>query len=130
MAAAAKAAELIKAEEIIFGPVRCSTSEGVRFRSAWVDSMRNISLMARPTVMKGNTCVLSRFIGRPIRLQTPRAAVAELANTITPNTAIPDWATQLYKATTANTIPSLIKSVLECSLSIMFKLAVENVWNK
>lgn len=85
MAAATNAPEFMRAAEIILGPVLCNISAGKSFR-VLVDKMRNISLMASPTVINGNTWVLNRFMGRPMRLQTPRAAAVELAKTRTPIT--------------------------------------------
>lgn len=125
-AATRSIAELINVADSTIGPVHCNTSGDDKFLLC-VDSIRNISLMAKPTLKKGRTCTLSKFIGKPIRLHTPSAAAAELARTSTPRVARQECATQPYTARAAKTTPSLKMFILECSSSILFNVAVENV---
>lgn len=129
MAVVSKAAELISITDIMLGPVLASISGGVRCLVCWFNK-RNISRKERPTVTNGRMCVLSKFIGRPIILQTPNAAAAVLASTSVPMNAKADWIIQPYTATTPITTPNLIISVLEYCFRILFTFAVENVTNK
>lgn len=126
MAVVRKAAEFISIADTILGPVRNKISGGVRLLVCEFNK-RNISRNARPTVINGNTCVLSRFIGSPIKLQTPKAAAAVLARTRVPMKANADWIIQQYIATTPISIQNLIMFVLEYSFRISFTFSVENV---
>lgn len=129
MAVDRKVAALISMVDMILGPVRDTISGGER---SFVCSfnIRNISRIARPTVMNGKTCVLSKFIGIPLKLQAPKAAVVALAKTRVPIKANNDCIIHPYAAKTPITIPNLIKFVFEYSFKIRFTLAVEKVRNK
>lgn len=129
MVAAKKAAQFKPAELMIVGPVLCIISAVAKFLVC-DDKTKNMSLRDKPTVMKGKTCVLSRFIGKPIRLQTPKAAAEDADNITTPSPAKLECTIQPYITPTARTTPILIISVLECSLRILFRFAVEKEVNE
>lgn len=126
VAAARNVAEFKRAEDTTVGPVHCNTSGGVRSLFC-AEIIRNMSLMARPTLTKGSTWTLRRFIGMPRRLQTPKPAADELARTRTPSVAMPDWTSQPKAAASPSTIPIFTRLFLECSANILFNVAVEKV---